>query len=117
MLSISIAFVLVLSKELEAEGTPTKLTAATVERALMDRLSNPPPGAAQWPVHYLLGCYARATGGRHCKCIWCTCRVKEVVPGVSHRSGPYKANDRKHNISCSPFVSSDPAILFFHRVA
>lgn len=32
-----------------------------VERAIMSRLNSPPASYPQWPVHYLMGCYARAT--------------------------------------------------------
>lgn len=49
-------------QELKREGTPAKMNGLTVERALMERLSNPPTETQQWPVHYLLGCYARASG-------------------------------------------------------
>jgi ubiquitin conjugation factor E4 B len=57
-----------LAEELMAEGLPAKITPDTMDRILWARLLyRPPPGqevstvATQWPVHYLLGCYARAT--------------------------------------------------------
>jgi len=40
---------------------PVLLGKDTTERALMARLSDPPASYPLWPVHYLLGCYARAT--------------------------------------------------------
>lgn len=57
-----------LAEELAAEGLPAKVTPHTMDRILWARLLyRPTPeqgGRAtqqQWPVHYLLGCYARAT--------------------------------------------------------
>lgn len=50
------------------------LSAASLERALTARLSVPPGGHPQWPVHYLLGVYARASGVfvclRVCLCLF-----------------------------------------------
>ena len=43
-----------------AAGAPLLLDRESTERALMARLSNPPPQYPQWPVQYLLGCYGRA---------------------------------------------------------
>ncbi|PSC67765.1 putative ubiquitin conjugation factor E4 [Micractinium conductrix] len=55
-----------LVEELRAEGGgagggPLLLSKDNVERALMARLSEPPPAYPQWPVHYLIGVYARAS--------------------------------------------------------
>eukprot|EP00887_Chlorella_sp_A99_P007091 scaffold2.g7091.t1 len=52
-----------LRAEVGADGGPLLLSSDTVERVLMARLSSPPAAYPQWPVHYLLGCYARASGG------------------------------------------------------
>ncbi|GBF98629.1 ubiquitin conjugation factor E4-like [Raphidocelis subcapitata] len=51
-----------LAKELAEEGTPPQLCAATLDRAIVARLIEaPPPAYPQPPLHYLLGCYARAS--------------------------------------------------------
>jgi hypothetical protein len=46
----------------ESSGAALQLDKENVERALMARLSTPPTSYPQWPVQYLLGCYARASG-------------------------------------------------------
>ncbi|GAB4822698.1 hypothetical protein N2152v2_009744 [Parachlorella kessleri] len=52
-----------LAQELQDESgtsdTPL-LSGNNLERVLMARLSDPPSAYPQWPVHYLIGCYARA---------------------------------------------------------
>ncbi len=49
-------------QELVTEGSAPELNDLTLERALMARLAAPPPTYPQWPVHYLVGCYVRASG-------------------------------------------------------
>uniref|UniRef100_A0A1D2ADH7 RING-type E3 ubiquitin transferase n=2 Tax=Auxenochlorella protothecoides TaxID=3075 RepID=A0A1D2ADH7_AUXPR len=50
-----------LAQELVTEGSAPELNDLTLERALMARLAAPPPTYPQWPVHYLVGCYVRAS--------------------------------------------------------
>lgn len=53
-----------LAEELKAEAVGNnaalQLNSDNVERALMARLSQPPAGVTQWPVHYLISVYCRA---------------------------------------------------------
>ena len=44
-----------------AEAPPLRLTRDIMERVLMARLTDPPPGYPQPPLEYLLGCYGRAS--------------------------------------------------------
>ncbi|GAB4813256.1 hypothetical protein N2152v2_000302, partial [Parachlorella kessleri] len=48
-----------LQDESGTSDTPL-LSGNNLERVLMARLSDPPSAYPQWPVHYLIGCYARA---------------------------------------------------------
>lgn len=48
-------------QELQAENQPLTLTRDTLDRMLMARLLDPPEEYPQWPLQYLLGCYARAS--------------------------------------------------------
>lgn len=49
------------SQELKAEGNPLMLNKDTIDRAIMARLLDAPEQYPQWPLHYLIGCYGRAT--------------------------------------------------------
>jgi ubiquitin conjugation factor E4 B len=44
-----------------AEAPPLRLKRDIMERVLMARLTDPPPGYPQPPLEYLLGCYGRAS--------------------------------------------------------
>ncbi len=52
---------LVMVQELQAEGRPLLFGKDTIDRAIMARLLDPPEQYPQWPLHYLTGCYGRAT--------------------------------------------------------
>ena len=49
------------SQELKGEEMPLMLNKDTIDRAIMARLLDPPEQYPQWPLHYLIGCYGRAT--------------------------------------------------------
>ena len=48
-------------QELQSESLPLLLGKDTVDRAIMARLLDAPDQYPQWPLHYLIGCYGRAT--------------------------------------------------------
>lgn len=48
-------------QELKAEGSPLLLTKDTIDRAIMARLLDAPEQYPELPLHYLIGCYGRAT--------------------------------------------------------
>lgn len=48
-------------QELQSENLPLTLARDTLDRMLMARLLDPPEDYPQWPLQYLLGCYARAS--------------------------------------------------------
>ena len=50
-----------LLQELLSEGKPLLCGKDTIDRAIMARLLDPPAEYPQWPLQYLIGCYARAT--------------------------------------------------------
>lgn len=52
---------LVMVQELQAEERPLLFGKDTIDRAIMARLLDPPEQYPQWPLHYLIGCYGRAT--------------------------------------------------------
>ena len=51
-----------LAEERSAQST-LLLSRDEIDRVLMARLLDPPAGYPQWPLHYLLGSYARCEGG------------------------------------------------------
>ena len=49
------------TQELQSEERPLLFGKDTVDRAIMARLLDAPLQYPQWPLHYLIGCYGRAT--------------------------------------------------------
>ncbi len=52
---------LVMVQELQTEDRPLLFGKDTIDRAIMARLLDAPEQYPQWPLHYLIGCYGRAT--------------------------------------------------------
>ena len=52
---------LVMVQELQTEERSLLLGKDTIDRAIMARLLDAPEQYPQWPLHYLIGCYGRAT--------------------------------------------------------
>ncbi len=50
-----------LVQELQTEARPLLFGKDTIDRAIMARLLDAPEQYPQWPLHYLMGCYGRAT--------------------------------------------------------
>lgn len=50
-----------LAQELHTEERPLLFGKDTIDRAIMARLLDAPEQYPQWPLHYLIGCYGRAT--------------------------------------------------------
>ena len=48
-------------QELKSDKSPLLLNKDTVDRAIMARLLDAPEQYPQWPLHYLIDCYGRAT--------------------------------------------------------
>ena len=48
------------TQEFQSEARPLQLGKDTVDRAIMARLLDAPEDYPQWPLTYLVGCYARA---------------------------------------------------------
>ena len=48
-------------QEFQAEGLPLLLNHETLDRMIMARLLDAPEQYPEWPVAYLIGCYARAS--------------------------------------------------------
>ena len=48
-------------QEFQADGLPLLLTKETLDRMIMARLLDAPHEYPEWPVAYLIGCYARAS--------------------------------------------------------
>ena len=76
----------------ERSGNSTLLLSRDeIDRVLMARLLDPPADYPQWPLHYLLGCYARCAGllcSASCSSVTLSARRMPCNLGVSRHDEP-----------------------------